>query len=87
MTVQPLGNRALIKPITPSETTTSGIIIPDNSSTSRTSKGEIIWLGGGAELERLGLAKGNTVLFENIACEEIEGLKIVDYNKILAVIN
>ncbi len=95
MSVKPLADRVLVKAITESETTKSGIVIPETVEKERPEKGEIIAVGPGKRLDDGNLAPmnvkiGDKVVFKKYGPDEIkvdgEELLILDESDILAVI-
>jgi chaperonin GroES len=95
MNVKPLADRVLVKAITESETTKSGIVIPETVEKERPEKGEVIAVGPGKLLDNGSLAPmsvqvGNKVVFKKYGPDEIkvddEELLILDESDILAVI-
>jgi len=90
MNVQPLGDRALVKLEKEQETTASGIVLPDTVEKKTKARGEVIALGHGEDLAKLGLQVGDTILFGKFAGDEVEidGVehKILEDDDILAVI-
>lgn len=66
MNFQPLGKRVLVKRIEETNTTASGIIIPDNAK-EKPSRGEVVALSK----EITELSTGNTVLFGKYAGNEV----------------
>lgn len=90
MKIRPIGNRVLVKPKTEEETTKSGIVLPDTVDKEKKAEGEILAIGKGEKLAKLGLQAGQTILFGQYAGEEIklgqEEYKIINHDDILAVI-
>ncbi len=80
MRIRPLGNRILVKPATTEEVTKSGIVLPANSDKEKKAQGAIVELGNGADIAKLGLKVGDTVVFGKYSGEEVEmdenGLKV-----------
>ncbi|HMQ02036.1 MAG TPA: co-chaperone GroES [Candidatus Doudnabacteria bacterium] len=72
MKVKPLGNRILVKPLTTEEVTASGIILPDTADKEKKTQGEIVALGNGSDIEKLGLKIGDKVVFGKYSGDEIE---------------
>ena len=90
MHIKPLGDRALVKPLEAEEVTKSGIIIPETVDKEKKAEGEIIALGDGEKIKKLGLKEGDKVLFgtyrgEEVKVEDVE-YKILTHEDILAVI-
>ncbi|MEA3372000.1 MAG: co-chaperone GroES [Campylobacterota bacterium] len=74
MNFQPLGKRVLVKRVEETNTTVSGIIIPDNAK-EKPSRGEVV----AVSKEVTELQKGNQVLFGKYAGNEVsfEGEKFI----------
>jgi co-chaperonin GroES (HSP10) len=60
MNVKPLGNRILVEPLTPEETTASGIVLPATADKEKKAQGKILAVGNGEEIAKLGLKVGNS---------------------------
>jgi len=90
MNIKPLGDRVLVKPLLEEMTTESGIVLPETMDKEKKAEGEIIALGSGEELKKLGLKVGDKVLFEKYGGEEVridkEEYKILPHDKILAIV-
>ncbi|HAT03426.1 MAG TPA: co-chaperone GroES [Candidatus Magasanikbacteria bacterium] len=90
MTIRPLGNRILVKPMKEEEVTKSGIVLPDTVDKEKKMEGEIIALGNGKKLSRLDLKAGMKVLFKKWGGEEVDvdGVehKILNHDDVIAVI-
>lgn len=95
MSVKPLADRVLVKAITESEITKSGIVIPETVEKERPEKGEVIAVGPGKMLDNGSVAPmnvrvGNKVIFKKYGPDEIkvdgEELLILDESDILAII-
>ena len=90
MSLQPLGDRILVKPLTEEETTKSGIVLPDTIDKEKKAEGEILGIGEGEDIKKLGLKEGDKVLFgkysgEDVEYEDVE-LKFLKFDEILAVV-
>jgi len=89
MSIKPLADRVLVKPVPAEERTVSGIIIPD-SAKEKPLKGEVIAVGNGTKDEEMVVAVGNTVLYGKYAGTELEweGEKylIMKQSDILAIV-
>ena len=89
MSIKPLADRVLVKPVPAEERTVSGIIIPD-SAKEKPLKGEVLAIGSGTKDEKMVVAVGNTVLYGKYAGTELEweGEKylIMRQSDILAII-
>ena len=53
MSIRPLGDRVLVKPLKEEEITKSGIVLPDTLDKEKKTEGEIIALGEGEKLAKL----------------------------------
>ena len=94
--VSPLGERVLIKPISPDEfkKTTSGIIIPDTVDKEKPEQGRVVAVGEGrydnGKLIPVKVKKGQRVIFSKYGYDEIkfdgEEFYILEEKNILAVI-
>ncbi len=89
MKIQPLDDRVLVEPAAESQTTASGIIIPDTAK-EKPRRGTVIAVGNDADLKKL-LKKGDKVLYGKYAGDEIsyEGKDylILSQSDILAKLN
>lgn len=70
MKIKPLGDRVLIKPKT-QEKTKSGIVLPDNAK-EEPQEGEVLAIGTGEKVAKLGLKKGDMVLYEKYGPEKVK---------------
>ena len=90
MNIRPLGDRALVKPLEKEQVTASGIVLPDTVEKEKKIEAEVIALGDGEKITKLGLNIGDKVIVEKWGGEEVEigdvEHKIVDHEKILAVV-
>ncbi len=71
MTLKPLADRVLVKPVEAEQKTAGGIIIPD-SAKEKPLKGEIVAAGPGTKDEQMQVAVGDVVLYGKYAGTEIE---------------
>ncbi|MBP5170778.1 MAG: co-chaperone GroES [Bacteroidales bacterium] len=71
MTLKPLSDRVLVKPVAAEQKTAGGIIIPD-SAKEKPLKGEVVAVGPGTKDEAMQLSVGNEVLFGKYAGTEVE---------------
>ncbi len=69
MKIQPLDDRVLVEPAEESQTTASGIIIPDTAK-EKPRRGIVIAVGNDEDLKKL-LKKGDNVLYGKYAGDEI----------------
>ena len=95
MNLKPLSDRVVVKPITESETTKSGIVIPETAQKEKPEKGEIIAVGPGKMMENgnraaMNVAVGNKVMFKKYSPDEVkvdgQTLLILDESDLLAII-
>ncbi|MBP6943031.1 MAG: co-chaperone GroES [Candidatus Buchananbacteria bacterium] len=90
MSIRPLGDRVLVRPIAEEEVTKSGIVLPDTVDKEKKAEGEIVSIGSGEKIAKLNLSVGQKVLFgkysgEEISVEAVE-YKILNHEEVLAVI-
>lgn len=90
MSIRPLGDRVLVKPLKEEEVTKSGIVLPDTVDKEKKAEGEILALGNGEKLAKLNLVIGMKVLFKKWGGEEVkvdgDECKILDHEDVVAVI-
>lgn len=94
ISIQPLGDRVVVKPASAEEVSASGIIIPDTIKKERAERGTVVATGPGryddGELVPMSVKKGDEVLFEQTYRDpvEIDGEEyyIFEESKILAII-
>ena len=95
MQVKPLADRVLVKPLTETETTKSGSIIPDTVEKERPERGEVVAVGPGKMQEngsRLAptVKVGDKVIFKKYGPDEVkvdgQDLLILEESDILAII-
>ena len=72
MQIKPLGNRILVKQLTAEEVTKSGIVLPANADKEKKAQGQIVAIGNGEDIGKLGLKVGDTVVFGKYAGDEVE---------------
>ena len=86
MKVNPLGNRVLVKQLSNEEVTKSGIVLPSTADQKEKTQYEIVAVGNGEEISRLGLKVGQIVVAGKYSGDEVdvEGSDEVKY-KILYV--
>jgi chaperonin GroES len=89
MTIQPLGDRVLVKVLESEETTASGIVLPD-SAKEKKAEGEVVAVGNGEKVAKLALNAGDKVLFGKYSGDEVEAdgeeYKILKHDEVLAVV-
>jgi chaperonin GroES len=77
MQVKPIGNRILVKTLSKEEVTASGIILAPNAEQSEKSQYEIVAVGNGEEVSKLGLSVGQVVVAgKNRRSKRLMGLTI-----------
>lgn len=88
--LKPLGDRVIVKPLKEEEVTKGGIVLPDTAEKEKKEQGEVIAIGGGEKVKKLGLKKGDQVLFGKYSGEDIkigeEEYKVLKEEDVLAVI-
>jgi len=72
MNIRPLGDRILVKPKKEAEMTASGIVLPDTVDKEKKAEGEIVAVGNGEAIAKLGLKVGDKVLYKKWGGEEIK---------------
>jgi chaperonin GroES len=72
MQVKPIGNRILVKTLSKEEVTASGIILAPNAEQSEKSQYEIVAVGNGEEVSKLGLSVGQVVVAGKYSGDEVE---------------
>lgn len=90
MNLQPLGDRVLVKPLSEEETTKSGIVLPDTVDKEKKAEGEVLGIGAGEDVQKLGLNVGDKVVFGKYSGEDLEleneEYKFLKHDEVLAVI-
>lgn len=94
MTLKPLANNVIVKPILREDVTKSGLVLPD-ASDAKPEKGEVIAIGPGRLLDNGQLAAmnvkiGDKVIFKKYSPDEVK-IEDVEYlvlseNDIIAII-
>ncbi|MDO8509998.1 MAG: co-chaperone GroES [bacterium] len=72
MNIKPIGDRVLVKPQKEEEVTASGIVLPDSVDKEKKAEGEIIAVGTGDAIAKLGLKVGDKILYKKWGGEEIK---------------
>ncbi len=76
LSIQPLGDRVLVKPMPKDEVSTSGIIIPDSARQEAPSKGTVVAVGAGryedGDLLPMTVKVGDTILFSKYGYDEVK---------------
>lgn len=70
--IRPLGDRVLVKPKKEEEITASGIVLPDTVDKEKKAEGEIIAVGNGEYIAKLGLKIGDKILYKKWGGEDIK---------------
>jgi chaperonin GroES len=95
MTIRPLHDRVLVRPMEEEKTSAGGIIIPDSANTEKPNNGEIIAAGNGkitdsGDVRSMDVKVGDKVLFGQYAGTAVkvdgEELMMMKEEDILAVI-
>lgn len=88
MKLEPLSNRLVIKPIVLEKKGESDIIIPETAEEEKSMHGEVVAVGEGKKVSKLGLKKGDKVLYKEYGPSEVElegeEYLIADWEDILA---
>ena len=88
MQIKPLGNRVLVKPIK-EEQIKGGIVLPDTAEKQRKEQGEVVAVGTGEDIVKLGLKPGDKVLFGKYSGEELEvegeDFRFLNHEDVLAI--
>jgi chaperonin GroES len=90
MGIKPIGDRILVEPVTAEEVTKSGIVLPDTIDKEKKAEGNIVSIGAGEKVSKLGLTVGQKVIFGQYSGDEVKvddkEYKILGHEDILAVI-
>lgn len=90
MKLKPLGDRIVVKPSLSEEVTKAGIVLPDTVEKEKKEEGEVVSVGNGEKITKLGLKAGDHVLFGKYAGEEITvddvEYKVLEEKDVLAVV-
>ncbi|MBU2103562.1 co-chaperone GroES [Patescibacteria group bacterium] len=95
LSITPLGDRVVVKPLKKDEVSAMGIILPDTAGREKPERGTIVAVGKGrtedGKLVPLSVKLGDTVLFSKYGFDEvkIDGQEyfILSEASVLAVIN
>ena len=94
--LKPMGSRLIVEPIIENEVSKGGIILPDTADKEKPIRGKVIAIGPGKTLsngqrEAIDLKVGDKILFEKYGSDEYKveekEFLVVDYDKVVAVIN
>jgi chaperonin GroES len=72
MKIKPLGDHILVKEVSGEETTKSGIVLPDTAEKKKSGIYQIVELGDGEAVKKLGFKAGDKVVAGKYSGEEIE---------------
>ena len=90
MNLKPLGDRVVVKPVAKEEITSSGIILPETVDKDQKAEGEIIAIGSGEKISKLGLQVGQKVVYSQYGGSDVtiekQDYKILSDDDLLAVI-
>lgn len=90
MKIKPLGDRAVLKPAKAEEVTKSGIVLPDTVDKEKPEQAEVVAVGKGEKIAKLGIKPGDKVLCSKYGGTEVkideEEYKVVAEDDILAVL-
>lgn len=90
MHLKPLGDRVVVKQLEQEEITSSGIVLPQTVDKEKKAEGEVIAVGAGEKVAKLGLKQGDVVLFGKYAGDEVKHedieYKILNYDDVLAIV-
>ncbi|MBI2632914.1 MAG: co-chaperone GroES [Parcubacteria group bacterium] len=95
VTIKPLHNKVLIKPIAENDMTSSGIVLPDTAEKEKPEKGEVLAVGPGKVLDNgtrspMSVKVGDKVVFKKYSPDEIksgaEEYLIISEDDIMAII-
>ncbi|HRH32963.1 MAG TPA: co-chaperone GroES [bacterium] len=83
MSLKPIADYLIVKPLTEEMVTISGIVLPDTIDKEKTEKGEVVFAGPGKRLENGQIAAmevkvGDKVMFKKYAPDEIK-VEGIDY--------
>ena len=95
MTLRPIGDHLIVKPLAKEEKSASGIIIPDTVEKERSERGEVVAVGPGRALENgtrsvVDVKVGDKVVFKKYAPDEVkiggEEFLVIKMEDVVAVI-
>ena len=95
MTLRPIGDHLIVKPLAKEEKSASGIIIPDTVEKERAERGEVVAVGPGRTLENgtrsvVDVKVGDKVVFKKYAPDEVkvggEEFLVIKMEDVIAVI-
>ncbi len=95
MTIKPLGDHILVKPVQAEEVTASGIVLPDTVDKEKKAEGEVIAVGPGKLLESgtratMEVFVGDVILYKKWGGDDVEikgeDHKIISADDVLAIV-
>jgi chaperonin GroES len=90
MNIKPLGDRAVLKPLQIEEVTKSGIVLPDTVDKEKPEEAEVVAVGNGEKISKLGIKPGDKVLCSKYGGTEFKSddteYKVVSEDDILAIL-
>ncbi|KKW36775.1 MAG: 10 kDa chaperonin [Candidatus Giovannonibacteria bacterium GW2011_GWA2_53_7] len=90
MKLRPLGDRVIVKPSSQAEVTKTGIVLPDTVEKEKKEEGEVVAVGTGEKIAKLGLKVGDKVIFGKYSGDEVEyddvEYKVLKDEDVLAVL-
>ncbi len=95
MSLKPVSDHLVVKPVALEETSASGIIIPDTIDKERPERGEVIAVGPGKLLEngqrsQMEVKVGDVVVFKKYAPDEVKIAKetflVIGADDVLAIV-
>ena len=95
MTLKPLGDHVIVKPLNNEEVTKAGIVLPSTVDKDRPERGEVIAVGPGRVLDNgsrspMDVSVGQKIVFKKYAPEEFkiegENYLVISANEIIAII-
>lgn len=95
VTIEPLYDKVVIKPLTEDEVTPSGIVLPDTADKEKPMQGEVVAVGKGKRLKDgsfvpMSVSVGDKVLFPKYSPDEVkigdDEYLIVEEEKILGIV-
>lgn len=90
MALKPLGDRVIVRPSKEEEMTKAGIVLPDTVEKEKKEEGEVVSIGNGEKITKLGLKPGDHVLFGKYAGEDVKvddvEYKVLEEKDVLAVV-
>lgn len=95
MTIKPLGDHILVKPVQAEEVTASGIVLPDTVDKEKKAEGEVIAVGPGKMLDTgsraaMEVSVGDMILYKKWGGDDVEidgeEHKIISADDVLAIV-